>query len=40
MEPILEPDPVSYTGGQATFNVDLPAGFGAIAATATFPWDL
>jgi hypothetical protein len=37
---VLQPDPVVLTGGQATFNVDLPEGFGAIAATARFPKNL
>ncbi len=36
---ILEPEAATYTGGQATINVDLPTGFGAITATAKFPVD-
>jgi len=37
---VLEPDAAMYTGGQATINVDLPKGFGAIAVTAKFPRDI
>lgn len=37
---ILEPESVLFSGGQATFNVDLPGGFGAIAVTAKFPSNL
>ena len=37
---ILEPEVAIYSSGQATFNVDLPEGYGAIAVTATFPWNL
>lgn len=33
----LEPSPVAYDGTQATFSVDLPDGYGAIAAEVSFP---
>lgn len=38
-ETVLEPDPAVMTGGLATFNIDLPLGFGAISATASFPFN-
>lgn len=37
---VLQPEPAPLSGGQATFNVDLPDGFGAISATARFPKNL
>lgn len=37
---ILEPPVVIFSGGQASITVDLPEGFGAIRATAKFPFSL
>ena len=37
---ILEPPAAIFSGGQASITVDLPEGFGAIHATAKFPFSL